>query len=128
MHYRSSEVRAFGLALAGLLMVTVPIAAHANGPGSNMRPANTEPAPGIVLVWDGGGSGPSSGAIGALQTVGHMRQWNGVPHWGSNRHSRGWGPNGWQGVPTYWVWVPGSAVFDYPFSDWRGPTGGWGNP
>ena len=121
-------MRAFGLALAGLLMVTVPIAAHANGPGSNMRPTNTEPAPGIVLVWDGGGSGPSSGAIGALQTVGHMRQWNGVPHWGSNRHSRGWGPNGWQGVPTYWVWVPGSAVFDYPFSDWRGPTGGWGNP
>ena len=32
------------------------------------------------------------------------------------------------GVPTYWVYVPGSAVFDYPFSDWRGPTGGWGNP
>ena len=121
-------MRAFGLALVGLLTVTVPIAAHANGPGSNMRPTNTEPAPGIVLVWDGGGSGPSSGAIGALQTAGHLRQWNGVPHWGPNRHSLGWGPNGWQGVPTYWVWVPGSAVFDYPFSDWRGPTGGWGNP
>ena len=117
-------MRAFGLALAGLLMVTVPIAAHANGPGSNMRPANTEPAPGIVLVWDGGGSGPSSGAIGAHQAAGHMRQWNGGPHWGANRHSRGWGPYGWQGVPTYWISVPGSAVFDYPFSDWRGPTAG----
>ena len=31
-------------------------------------------------------------------------------------------------VPTYWIWVPGSAVFDYPFPNWRGPTGGWGNP
>ena len=126
MHYRSFEVRAFGRALAGLLMVTVSIAAHANGPGSNMRPANTEPAPGIVLVWDGGGSGPSSGAIGAHPTAGDTRQWNGGwvrPHWG-----RGRGPHGSQGVPTYWVWVPGSAVFDYPFSDWRGPTGGWGNP
>jgi hypothetical protein len=30
--------------------------------------------------------------------------------------------------PSYWIYVPGSAVFDYPFPDWRGPTGGWGNP
>jgi len=131
VHYRSFEVRAFGRALAGLLMVTVSIAAHANGPGSNMRPVNAGPAPGIVLVWDGGGSGRHAGTIDAHQTAGHMRRWNGrwvPPHWGPNGHSRGWGPYGWQGVPTYWVWVPGSAVFDYPFSDWRGPTGGWGNP
>jgi len=85
VHYRSSEVRAFGLALAGLLMVTVPIAAHANGPSSNMKPANAEPAPGIMLVWDGSGSGRPSGAIGAHPTAGHTRQWNGgwvPPHWG----------------------------------------------
>jgi len=44
----------------------------------------------------------------------------------SSRYS-GWGYYG-APVPTYWVWVPGSAVFDYPFADWRGPTGGWGNP
>ena len=29
---------------------------------------------------------------------------------------------------TYWVWGPSGGAFDYPFSDWRGPTGGWGNP
>ena len=124
-------MRVRGLALAGMLMVIVPMAAHANGPGSNVRPTTAEPAPGIVLAWDGGGSGRPSGAIGVHPTAGHMGQWNGgwvPPHWGPNRHSRGWGPYGWQGVPSYWVWVPGSAVFDYPFSDWRGPTGGWGNP
>jgi len=30
-----------------------------------------------------------------------------------------------QPVPTWRLWAPGSAVFDYPFADWRGPTGGW---
>jgi hypothetical protein len=30
--------------------------------------------------------------------------------------------------PTYWVYVPESAVFDYPFADWRGPMDGWDNP
>jgi len=29
---------------------------------------------------------------------------------------------------TYWVWGPGGGAFDYPFADWRGPHGGWGNP
>ena len=124
-------MRSSGLALAGLLTVTLPIAAYANGPGSTMRAVTAGSAPGIVLARDGGGSGPPSGAIGDHPTAGHMRQWNGgwvPPNWRPNHHSRGWGPYGWQGVPTYWVWVPGSAVFDYPFSDWRGPTGGWGNP
>ena len=125
-------MRALRPALAGILAVTVPIAAHASGPSAAMTPVNTGPAPGIMLVWDGGGSGRPSGAIGAHPTAGDTRQWNGgwvPPHWGPNRHSRGWGPDGSQGVPTYWVWVPGSAVFDYPcFSDWHGPIGGWGNP
>jgi hypothetical protein len=31
-------------------------------------------------------------------------------------------------IPTYWVWGPSGGAFDYPFADWRGPTGGWGNP
>ena len=112
-------MRVLGLAFAVLLAVTVPTAAHANWPLSKMRPANSGPAPGIVLVWDGGGSGRHSGAFG-----GHFRHRNG-----------GWLPRiGGRtvimegGVPTYWVYVPGSAVFDYPFADWRGPTGGWGNP
>jgi hypothetical protein len=48
-------MRVLGLAFAVLLAVTVPIAADANGPRSNMGPANSGPAPGIVLAWDGGG-------------------------------------------------------------------------
>jgi len=118
-------MRVPGLAFAVLLAVTVPIAAHANGPRSNMERANSGPAPGIVLVWDGGGSGRHSGAFGGHPTDGHIRHWNGQwvsPHWGPNRYYGG------PGVPTYWVYVPGSAVFDYPFPDWRGPMGGWGNP
>jgi hypothetical protein len=77
-------MRVLGLALVGLLAVTVPIAAHANGPRSNMGPANAGPTPGIVLVWDGGGSGGHSAAIGGQGTAGHVRQWNGQwvpPHW-----------------------------------------------
>jgi hypothetical protein len=124
-------MRVLGLAFAVLFAVTVPIATHANGPRSNMGPANSGPAPGIVLAWDGGGSGGRSGALSGQRTAGHVRQWNGQwgpPHWGPNRFYGGRGPYDGPGVPTYWVWVPGSAVFDYPFADWRGPTGGWGNP
>jgi hypothetical protein len=110
-------MRVLGLAFAVLFAVTGPIAAHANGLRSNIGPANSGPAPGIVQVWDGGASGGHSGSLGGQRTAGHTRQWNGK-----------WGPYGGPGVPTYWVYVPGSAVFDYPFPDWRGPTGGWGNP
>jgi hypothetical protein len=116
-------MRVLGLAFAVLLALT--LAGYANGPGPNMGPANSRPAPGIVLVWDGGSSGGHSGAIGGQPTAGHLRQWNGQwapPHWGPSRYYGG------PGVPTYWVYVPGSAVFDYPFPDWRGPMGGWGNP
>jgi hypothetical protein len=124
-------MRVLGLAFAGVLAITAPVAVYANGPGSNMRPAIAGPAPNIVLVWDGGGSGGRSGAIGGHPTAGRARQWNGVgdpPRWGPNGRPFGWGPYGWQGVPTYWVWGPSGGAFDYPFADWRGPTGGWGNP
>jgi hypothetical protein len=50
------------------------------------------------------------------------------PLWRPNHHPFGWGSSSWQGVPTYWVWGPSGGAFDYPFADWRGPTGGWGNP
>jgi len=43
------------------------------------------------------------------------------PQWNGGSVSRRW----W---PTYWVWGPSGGAFDYPVSDWRGPTGGWGNP
>ena len=77
-------MRVLGLAFAVLFAVTVPIATHANGPRSNMGPANSGPAPGIVLAWDGGGSGGHPGAIGGERTAAHPRQW-GPPHWGPNR-------------------------------------------
>ena len=121
-------MRVFGLAFGVLFAVTVSFAAQANGLRSNMGPASAGLAPGVVLVWDGGGSGGHSGAHGGQTAAGHTRQWNGQwrpPHWGSNRFYGAWGPYGGPGVPTYWVYVPGSAVFDYPFSDWHGPTGGW---
>ena len=124
-------MRFLGLAMAGVLAFAVPIAAHANGPRSNMGPANARPAPGIVLAWDGGSSGGRSGAFGGHPTAGHTRQWNGQwvpPRWGPNRYYGGWGPYVGPGVPTYWVWGPSGGAFDYPFSDGRGPTGGWGNP
>ena len=120
-------MRVLGLSLAGVLALTVPIAGHANGPGSDMRPADRDPASNIVLAWDGGGSG---GVIGGQRGAGRGPQWNGgagSAHWGQNRQYGAWGFYGGP-VPSYWVWVPGSAVFDYPFADWRGPTGGWGNP
>ena len=123
-------MRVLGLAFAVLFAVTVPIAARADALRV-VGPANSGPAPGIVLAWDGGGSGGRSGALSGQRTASHVRQWNGrggTPHWGPNRFYGVWGPYGGPGVPTYWVYVPGSAVFDYPFSDWRGPTGGWGNP
>jgi hypothetical protein len=123
-------MRVLGLALAGALAITTPIAAHANGPGSSIRPADAGPAPNIVLVWDGSGSGSHSGAIGSHPTAAYVRQWNGGgvrPHWRQN-WSGGWVPYGGPGVPTYWVWGPSGGAFDYPFADWRDPTGGWGNP
>ncbi len=125
-------MRVLGLAFAVLLAVSVPSAAHTNAPGSNMRSAKAGPASSIVLAWDGGSSGGHSGAISGHPTPSRFRQWNGgggPPHWGPNGRPLDWGPYGWQGVPTYWVWGPSGGAFDYPFAaDWRGPTGGWGNP
>jgi hypothetical protein len=111
-------MRLVGLALVGVLAVTEPFAAQANGPESN-----TAPAPGIVVARDGS-CPPWRSAIGSRPMAGRHRQWNGVsvpPRWGPN-------PYNWQGAPTYWVWGPRGGAFDYPFADWRGPTGGWGNP
>ncbi len=119
-----------GLAFAVLFAVTVPIAARANWPWSNIGLANSGPMPGIVLVWDGGDSG-HSGAISGHTTASRSRQWNGgggPPHWGPSRYYGGWVPYVGPGVPTYWVWGPSGGAFDYPFADWRGPTDGWGSP
>ena len=127
----NQKMRVLELTLAGIALATATnIAALAGGPGSNVRPAAAEPASNLMRVWDGGGSGGRSGTISS-PTAGHARHWNGQglpPHWGPNRYYDGRGPYPGPGVPTYWVWGPSGGAFDYPFADWRGPTGGWGNP
>jgi hypothetical protein len=128
-------MRLLGRMLAGVLALTAPIAAPAGPLGSKLKLADAVPAPGIVQVWDGNRPGwhpvPSGRADGWNQIPGHSRQWNGgwVPRrWGPSGLHGAWGPNGVAGVPTYWVWGPSGGAFDYPFADWRGPTGSWGNP
>ena len=106
-------MRVFGLVLAGALALTASTAVQAGSLGPAYYP--------MPNGWNGDWRRPPSPA----------RQWNG------GSVSRRWWPNGppggWvccpgPGVPTYWVWGPGGGAFDYPFADWRGPTGGWGNP
>jgi hypothetical protein len=116
------------LGLAVIFAITVPVAGHADAPKLNLRPADQGATSKILFVAEGGRSDRQSGAIGGHTAADQVEQWNGGHHRGPNGRPFGWGPYPWQGVPTYWVWVPGSAVFDYPFADWRGPTGGWGNP
>src|SRR5580700_7828786 len=87
-------MRVRGLAFPILLAITVPNVAHANGSGSNMRPGNAGPATNIVLVWDGGGPGGHSGAIGGRPTAGRAQQWNrgpGFAHWEPNHQYGGAG-------------------------------------
>ena len=107
------------------------ITARAEPPGPRIASAGTGLPRGIAPVWDVGGSGEQhfpGGARGGWHTApGQNRWWNGVwvaPYWGPNRYPQGWGPYGGQGHPTYWVWGPSGGAFDYPFADWRGPTGG----
>jgi hypothetical protein len=106
-------MRVLGLVLAGALALTAPIGVQAGslGPGSYSMPNG----------WNGDwrrAPGPSP-------------QSNGGPvsrRWGPNGPPGGWVCCAGPGVPTYWVWGPSGGAFDYPFADWRGPTGGWGNP
>ena len=128
-------MRVFGVVLAGVLALTTPIAAHSASLGSNIGQARTGPAPGVVRVGDAHSPNwhpaPGGGAGGWHPVPGHVREWQGgwvPPRWGPNRYYGGWGPYGAPGVPTYWVWGLGGGAFDYPFADWRGPDGGWGNP
>jgi hypothetical protein len=117
-------LRILGLALAGVLALSAPMAAHAVLPGSKAAPAGMGRAPGIVQVWDGSASGRHP-------PPGRSPQWKGgwvPPHWGPNGYHRGAGDYRVWGGPTYWVWGSGGGAWDYPFADWQGPDGGWGNP
>jgi len=60
-------MRVLGLALAGVLALTVPITGHAGGPGSVMGPANAGPAAGIVLARDDGGWSRDLGLSAPIQ-------------------------------------------------------------
>ena len=125
-------MRLLGLALVGVLALTGPIAAHAGPLDAKRGVVPAGPKSAIVQIGDGGGSGWRDHV-----TSDHGGNWPFRPRVEAvNRgwYRQHWVPNGARSfyhapsVPTYWIWVPGSAVFDYPFSDWRGPTGGWGNP
>jgi len=90
-------MRVFGLTLAGLVALTVPIAAHAVSPGSNLGPVKAGTAPAIIQVWGGCG-------WGWHPVPGHWSYWRGgwvPPHCAPNRYYGGWGPyRGWGG-PYY---------------------------
>ena len=124
-------MRVLGLVL---LTLTASIAVHASPLGSPAKPGDAGPAPGLVQVWDGSRPGwhpMPNGWNGDWRRVsGPSRQWKGAgpPRWVPNGAVGGCCPYPGQGVPTYWVWGPSGGAFDYPFADWRGPTGGWGNP
>src|SRR5882762_4643315 len=100
-------MRVLRLALAGSLALMAPIAAHSASLESNPGQAMTGPTPGVMQVGDGHGS-----------------NWHPAPGGGGG----GWHPPAGPGVPTCWGWGSSGGAFDYPFSDWRGPDGGWGNP
>jgi hypothetical protein len=111
-------MRVRGVALAGVLALSVPVTAHSASLGSNIGQAMTGLTPGVMQVgdWHGSNWHPAPGVGGYS------------PYSGPSRLNGGLGAYARRGVPTYWVYVPGSAVFDDPFPDWRDPTGGWGNP
>ena len=106
-------MRVLGLVLAGALALTTPIGVQAGSLGPVWYP--------MPNGWNGDWRRAPSPS----------RQWNGgsvSPRWCSNCPPGGWGSFSGQGVPTYRVWARSGGAFDYPFADWRGPTGGWGNP
>ena len=103
-------MRVLGWVMAGALALTgsIGVQAASLGPSWYSMPNG----------WDGDWRRPS-------------RQWNSgsvSPRGCPNCPPGGWGPHARLGVPTYWVWGPSGGAFEYPFADWRGPDGGWGNP
>jgi hypothetical protein len=133
-------MRVFGLALAGVLALTTPIPAYADQPGPKMRP--TGPAPAIAQgAGDGSGwhPAPGGGVGGWHPNPSHSKQWGGGwarPRWAPNGYYGLWGsPGAWGGPYTVWggPYVPYRSYGDwgalwYPYAEWRGPSGGWGNP
>ena len=102
-------MRVLGWVLAGALSLTVSIGVQGGSLGPNYYP--------MPNGWNGDWR----------RAPNPVPQWNGgavSPRWCLNCAS----PYAGIGAPTYWVWGPSGGAFDYPFADWRGPTGGWGHP
>ncbi len=121
-------MRVLGLALAGMLAIGAPMAAHAVPLGSDIGPARSSPAPGVVQVWGCG--------WGWHPVPGHWSRRRGgwvLPHCAPHLYSWGWGPyhgwgnayDGWEG--RYGPYDDWDALW-YPYRGWRGPSRGWGNP
>jgi hypothetical protein len=127
-------MRVLGLVLIGGLTLAAQISAQAGPLGSTTRPGMAGPAPGVVRVWDGNRPGwhpmPNGWDGDWRRSPSRSHQSKGSPslHWVPNGPPSGWACCLRPGVPTYWVWGPSGGAFDYPFADWRGPTGGWGHP
>src|SRR5262249_6105471 len=105
---RRPKMRFLELSLAGVLALTAPIAAQSASLGSNMGQAMTGPLPGVTQAGEGRGSNWHQAPGGG---------WH-APYSGPSRFYSGQGPYGQLGVPNYYIWVPGSAIFDDPFPDW----------
>jgi len=116
-------MRVFGLALAGMLALAIPMAAHALPVGSNLGTPATGTVPGIVQVWGGCG-------WGWHPVPGHWNQWRGgwvPPHCAPNRYSGGWrGAYGGWGDP-YRGWG-GYGSGPGPYGGWRSYGSDWGHP
>ena len=118
---RDAPMRVLGLALAG--GVALAVAAQAAPPEAARTGADV--VSGIVQIGDRDGPDRHSAPNRATGSVG---QWKGGWRRGPDRAPGAWGRYAGPGVPTYWVWGPSGGAFDYPFAEWRGPDGGWGNP
>jgi hypothetical protein len=111
-------MRVLGLALAGVLALSIPMAAHALPLGSGPGPAKSTAA---LQVWGGCGRGWHP-------IPGHWSRWRGEwvpPHCAPNRDGGGWqGPySGW-GDPYRGGYNGGPG----PCGGWRSYGSGWGNP
>jgi hypothetical protein len=115
-------MRVVGVALAGVLALTVPIAAHAVAPGSNLGSIKAGTAPGIVNV--AGGCGP-----GWHPVPGHWSRWRGEwvpPHCAPNQNGGGWGGS-YPGRANPYDWGVYSRG-QYPYRGGYNYGLGWGNP
>ena len=136
-------------ALAGVLALTVPMVTQADPLGSNMTAAGS--MPGVGQLDRSGSLGrhpiPDNRSVFRQSIPGHPSQWSGWArsHWRPNHDNGSWGYHpAWGGPYTVWggpyvpyVWGGFAAPYlrygdwgalEYPYSEWRGPTGGWGNP